>query len=171
MHEIESCLIYAFAYYSSVDYTKYLYVLQCTKAVKCQKISNFSKNILEILSHLIEILIQMWNFNQSDCNYGAKMALFWHLISWYLTILKFFRPVGYPRAWSSGSGTSGLEKSEKFRVRVVSGLRILKLFGLGYCRAWKNRQKPVGLSGSGKLDPSLKFIKNVTYLFRIRQSQ
>ena len=49
----------------------------------------------------------------------------------------------------------GLPKIIKIRARADFGLCFLKNVGLGPSRASKKREKPVGLSGPGKLDPSL----------------
>ena len=59
-----------------------------------------------------------------------------------------------PNIWARAG--FGLPKIIKIRARADFGLCFLKNVGLGPSRASKKREKPVGLSGSGKLDPSLK---------------
>ena len=58
-----------------------------------------------------------------------------------------------PNIWARAG--FGLPKIIKIRARADFGLCFLKNVGLGPSRASKKREKPVGLSGSGKLDPSL----------------
>ena len=60
-----------------------------------------------------------------------------------------------PNIWARAG--FGLPKIIKIRARADFGLCFLKNVGLGPSRASKKREKPVGLSGSGKLDPSLLF--------------
>ena len=75
-------------------------------------------------------------------------------------ISRVSKPVGYPRVWSSGSGFAGFNFSQKFRVRVLSGVRLPKIFGFGYVPVCKIGPKPVGFSGSGKPDPPLFYMKS-----------